>query len=453
MRTLVLVVAIACAFATNVWAQGDPPTQETSKPISIDQALEIAFQHSPEIKAAVNQLRKSRAAVSETNANFNPKFSAEVVHTRQGPSVSISIPDVGTANIIASQNTAAKGTLYLPLDINRKLGLVGDVARLQFEIDYLSLSRTSQKVIFDVKSACLGLLRANGLEEVAQAAVTAAEARLKDANVSFQAGAKPKFDVTRAEVDVANLNQRLVAARSRTQIARAHLNMVLGIEVSSPTVVADVDASVANESKIDIPESIDKAYNNRPEIKQAEAGIELGKKAVKIERADYLPSMDLAGAYNYQFTASGFSTANESWAALLTLHIPIWNGGVTSARVRQAEAGVAKSGDLLEQARLGVALEVRTAALNLMEAVERVSTAAQVVALAEEALRLASVRYNAGYSPLVEVSDAESALTEARFNYVQAKYDSVIARAELDRATAAQPELSRLQLLEPAEEL
>jgi outer membrane protein TolC len=133
--------------------------------------------------------------------------------------------------------------------------------------------------------------------------------------------------------------------------------------------------------------------------------------------------------------------------ATLALSIPIWDGGITKARVAEANADLSKAADTLTQVKLGVSLEVRTAALNVQDSLDRVSTTAENVSLAVEALRLANVRYNAGISTLVEVLDAESALTQARFNNVNALYDYTTAVADLERATATQPEMAKLQLL------
>lgn len=436
-------------LAAPAFGQTTASEPDLSKPINLDQALEIAFRHSPDIRIAADQWRRAEAVVAETSANFNPRFSASVTQTQQGPPVTIDVPNVGSANVVNSSETSMTGSIFLPLDTNKKLGYVSDVSKYQFRIEYLGLTRVAEKLIFDVKSAYYDLLRAAGLLGVAQAAVDVAAARLKDANAKFQAGAAPRFDVTRAEVEVANLNQRLIVARNRLAIARASLNRVLGIDVNTQTAVVETQVPIKPDTKIDIPASVNVAYVNRPEIKTAETAIELNKRNVKVQRADYFPSMDLTGSYKHQTTASGFSTSQDSWIALLTLRIPIWNGGITSAKVRQAEADVARAQNSLEQTKLAVALEVRAAALNLQEAMERISTTEEGVKLAEEALRLATVRYNAGYSPLVEVSDAESALTEARFNYVQAQYDSAIAMAELERATATQPEARKLELLSP----
>jgi outer membrane protein len=447
LRTLALIIAIMTVSAAAAWAQDAAIPPELSKPINIDQALEIAFRQSPELKVAVNQLRKAGAVVEETSANFNPRFSATVTQQYQGPPITINVPGVGSANVANVSQSQAAGSVFLPLDTNKKLGYVSDISKLQFRMDYLSLTGTAEKLIFNVKSAYYDLLRAAGLEGVAQAAVDVAAERLKDANANYKAGASPKFDVTRAEVEVANLNQRLIVAKNGTAKTRAAFNKVLGVDVNTPTAVVKAETPINPELKVDIPANVKVAFANRPEVKQAETAVELNKRNVKSQVADLFPSMDVSGTWTHQTTPSGFSTSQDSWIALLSLRIPVWNGGITRAKIHQARADVAKAQDGVEQVKLGVSLEVRTAALNLQEAMERVSTTAEGVRLAEESLRLATVRYKAGYSPLVEVSDAESALTEARFNFVQAEYDSVIAQAELERATATQPEAKKLELL------
>jgi outer membrane protein len=212
--------------------------------LTLEQALETAFKQNPDIKAALAQLNKARGGMGEAEANFNPKFNAEVTHLRQGPQVSFAVPGGPRVNIVQEHNTTAALSLMLPIDVSKKLSYVSDMARLQFQMDYLSLLAVSQKLIYDVKSAYYELLRAQAQAEVAQAAVEVAKARLKDANARFAAGTAPRFDVMRAEVDVANLNQQLIRAQSRVEIARAALNRVLGINVDTPTTIVQTDVAV-----------------------------------------------------------------------------------------------------------------------------------------------------------------------------------------------------------------
>jgi outer membrane protein TolC len=199
--------------------------------------------------------------------------------------------------------------------------------------------------------------------------------------------------------------------------------------------------------KVDIPGRVQEAYARRPEVKSTETVIELSKKNIRLQRTGAMPSLDLTANYNYNFRISGFTTANESWIALAALKVPVWDGGVTKAKVDEAYADKYKAEHSLEQTKNAVALEVRVAALNLQDATERVASTAENVTLAEETLRLANIRYNAGAAILVEVTDAESALTQARYNLVVAQYDYATALAELERATSTQPEVAKLQSL------
>ena len=436
------MAACWCSPACGQQAGKEPP-----KPITLDQALEIAFRESPDIKTALAQIEKAKGGISEANANFNPKFNGQLTHQRQAPEISFFDSKTGvTTTVVQAQNTTGIVTFMLPLDVSKKLGYITSIAKYQFQLDYLALVSASQKLIFDAKTAYYDLLRAQGQEEVAQAAVDVASARLKDATARYSVGSAPKFDVTRAQVYVANFTQRLISAKSRVGIARATLNRVLGIDVNAPTEVVRSEITVEN-IKVDVDRSTQEAYTKRPEVSTAKTLIDLSKRNVKLQRTGILPMLNVAADYNYSFRASGLGSTNASWIALLDAKMPIWDGGVTKAKVDQAYAEVEKSRQGVDNIKLVVGLQVKIAALVLQEGIERVSTTSENVSLAEEALRLATVRYNGGISTLVEVTDSESALTQAKQDWVNARYDYVLGLAGLDRATGNQPELAKLELL------
>ncbi|MCL5105209.1 MAG: TolC family protein [Armatimonadetes bacterium] len=448
-RTILAMLTFTmCVAASATWAATTPP--DLSKPITVDQSLEIAFQHNPDIKIALDQIQKSKGVVNETRANFNPKFSAQATYLRQ-PALEATFPgsgDQGPQNITiqSPQNTTIGTSTTLPLDINKRLTYTSDIARLQFDIQYLNMVSVSERVIVSVKSAYYDLLRASGQALVAQAAVDVADVRLANTKSRFEAGTVPKFDVTTAEVDLANLNQQLIQAQNRVELARSTFNRTLGIDINSPTQVVE-SVPPATLTKVDVPASTVTAYTQRPEVKAARAAIDLNHRNVKLQQTGRLPSLSVNTATTYQLETTTFNTSNVFWQATLNFSVPIWDGGITSARVQQARADVQNSQDTLDQTKLGVGQEVRNAALNVEEAAKRIQTTSGAVSLAEEALRLANVRYEAGIAVLVEVTNAESQLTQAKFNYVNAQYDYATALAQLQRATSTQPELSQLQLL------
>jgi len=449
LRTNCIIMFLVCTICAPLAAQTPPGTSiDMQKPITVDQALEIAFCQSPDIRVALDQIQKSKGFIAEARANFMPKFNASANQQWNSPAVTINAPGLGTFDVVTPQNTATNASVLLPLDINNRLGFTARIARYQNQIDYLNLRGVSQKLIYDVKYAYYQLLRARGQEDVAQAALDVANARLRETNAKFLAGTAPKFDVTNSQVQAANFNQELITAKSRVAIARSALNRVLGINVNAPTEIVKSEVPVEN-IKVDIPASVEQAQTQRPEILSTQTAIELNRTNTKLQRSAAMPTMAGSGVVTYNVTASGFTSQNTSFLGLLELKIPIWDGGVTSAKVAQAFADVNKSIDQLDQVKLGIGLEVRTASLNLQEAIERVSTTTEGVALGEESLRLANVRYAAGISTIVEVTDAERSLNQARFFAVQAKYDYIIALADLQRATSTQPEIQKLQLLSP----
>jgi len=112
------------------------------------------------------------------------------------------------------------------------------------------------------------------------------------------------------------------------------------------------------------------------------------------------------------------------------------------ARRQQAEAEKESAQAALSQAEEAVALEVRQAVLNTRDAEARLAVALQVEATAQEAARLSRVKYNAGVSegtvsPLLDLADAQAALTQAQSNVINARCELLSARARCDRATGA----------------
>lgn len=319
---LAALLVTSSAIAEN--AAVSPP------PLDIDQALEIAFKNNPDLRIATDSVNKAKGMVEEAGARFNPSFSAQIVQLQQGPAVEMAAnPLTGNQplTIVPASQTSAKLQFALPLDIFGRLRYGSDIAKDQFSINYLSLLRTSQQLIAQVKRNYYEQLRASGQEDTAQAAVDVAAVRLKNTQARFEAGTVPKFDLTTAQVDLANLNQNLLAAESRVNIARANLNRVLGLNADTPTTVVKSPVAV-DINTVDVAEASKTAIEKRPEVKMQQTAIALNKTNIALQRTAAKPSLGLSGSYDYA-SAQGFSTSNNSWNAVANLNIPIWDGGVT----------------------------------------------------------------------------------------------------------------------------
>lgn len=402
------------------------------QPITLEQAILIAFQNNPNIQATLSLVEKSKESVAEMKAHFNPLVSAQASQTLQKSSA-----------MTPGSVTRASVTVTMPIDISRQLKYSFDIANVQYQIQYLSMVTVSEKLIVDVKSAYYELLRTCGQKEVALAAVQSAEGRLANIKAKQEEGAVPRFDVTSAEVELSNLNQTLIVAQNQVYLAQSTLNGILGVDVNYPTQIISMDIPITI-SAIDIPKCVDDAYTRRPEIKSAQSSIALSKMNVTLQETGQAPQLIITAGPSYNFNPSG-TVSKDSWQIMATASISLWDGGLTKARVNQAKASAKNSVSALDLAKITVATEVRRAALNMQEAALRTQTTAHSVSLAEDALSIANDRYDAGIAVLVEVTNAQTQLTQARFNNVNAQYDYAIALAQLQKATAAQPELDQLK--------
>jgi outer membrane protein TolC len=175
------------------------------------------------------------------------------------------------------------------------------------------------------------------------------------------------------------------------------------------------------------------ALAHRPELRSAEAQIQAAQERVNFAKADKNPLLFLSSNYQRQ-TETGFSR-DYAWSVNLIVQFPIFDSGRRESVLQEQEALLQQALAQREQLQRQIALEVEQAVRNYQVALQRLNTARAALASAEEAFRLARVRYEAGVGTQVEVLDAQVALTQARANEVRALYDAHKAFARLVYAT------------------
>ena len=175
------------------------------------------------------------------------------------------------------------------------------------------------------------------------------------------------------------------------------------------------------------------ALANRPELFQAEAGIEAAKAAVKVAKSGYMPQV-AASASNDWSSTSWPGDDNQNWGVGVSVSMNVFDSGVTAAKVNASEASLYKAEETYRQTKDSVQLDVRNNYLSLREAEKRIATSKVAVDSAEEDYRISQLRYQAGVGTNIDVMDAQVALTQAKNNYVQALYDYNTSSAALAKA-------------------
>jgi outer membrane protein TolC len=422
--------------------------------LTFEEAIQTALRNNPGLRVAVENRQRAESQVGEANAATLPQVSAVGSYTRQGPQTSFEIPGpTGPQRVELTQRSTRRAqiTATLDTDLAGRQRSLRRIAALGVRIAEDAVDREQNDLVFDVQTAYLETLRSQALVRVAGDAVAAAREQLRVAEAQFRVGVVPQFDVLRASVQVENLRQNQIAAENRERVAEAALIQVLGIdpvtrleltplvapvptaqpaELPPPAAPAEeIPPSLSAEFPRELEPALAVAYAQRPEVQQFEESIRQARERVAFERKARRPNAAIVGNYNFTPDAGGFASNDTSWDVTANLSLSLFDAGLIRSRVRIAQNELDALLAQREQTRQAVAREVRAALLSYNEAVARRSTAAANTEQAREALRIARVRYQAGVSTTVEVTDAEVALTQAQTNQVNAEYDVLSARA------------------------
>jgi outer membrane protein len=263
---------------------------------------------------------------------------------------------------------------------------------------------------------------------VAQDTVRSLEANLDAARKLFEAGTVTKSDVLRSEVALTSARAELISAENRYGIALANLKTAIGLPQTEPVEVSDEPVDDALDTATHAPPT------QRPEVSANAEAVRAAEAAARGARAEKLPTALLVADYFNEPEGSQFPRRSNSIGAGLVVQWNVFDGGLTSAGIREAEAAVRKARQDLESTKRLSELELETAKLDADSALARLATTGTQVTSAEESLRALRAGYNEGITPLTDVLAAETALTEARTLRLLAAYDVKIAQVNLLRA-------------------
>jgi outer membrane protein TolC len=264
---------------------------------------------------------------------------------------------------------------------------------------------------------------------------------------------------------VANLQRarNVVGARKRTLVVEMGYDPDADIELEGRLDEVDPESLEANTPEnIDlivlaglpgvlessVPELLQTASIERTDLRQLRATILLDEARVKVEKGEFVPRLSLFGNYQHQVQDDGRirffgdSTARRlsTSAVGVEVQVPIFQGFRRFARVGQAEATVRQSETRLARAEQDATNQVQTLFEAVDEALARARSQFRAVQQAERGFEIASAEYREGIGSQLQVTDAEVALRQAQFNYAQAIYDFLTARAQLELAVGLVPE-------------
>jgi outer membrane protein len=291
---------------------------------------------------------------------------------------------------------------------------------------------TLLQALLTVRATYFNARAGKDLVGVARETLANQEAHLRQIEGFVRIGTRPEIDLAQARTDRANAEVQLINAENAYATAKAQLNQAMGVEESAGYEVADeVLPPVAGEDQPVEPLVAD-ALANRPDVRAVEEQARAQQLTLGAVRGAYFPALGVSTG----FTDAGgaLDSLVWNWNVTATLTWNLFQGGLTGAQEREARANLEAAQAQLDVLRQQVRVELEQARLAVRAAKGAVGASEVALTNARERLRLAEGRYQAGVGSVIELGDAQLALTAAAAQRVQAQYNLSASRAQLLRA-------------------
>jgi outer membrane protein len=395
--------------------------------LNMERCKEIALKMQPAIIAAMSTADASRSRIGQAQANYYPQidWTSNASRTSTGTRSSFGFQ---TRSVIYNSYSTGLNLNQNIFDFGKTAAQV-KVQRLTYNSSLSDLETVSEQIIFNVKQAYYGVLQANRNRDVAADTVKQFQQHLDQAKGFYEVGTHPKFDVTKAEVDLSNANLNLIKAENAVKIAIANLNNAMGVP-DAPEYILEDNLSF-QKYNITFEDAMTKAYKNRPDLMSIILKKQAAESSIKLAKKGYFPVLTGTAGYDY---AGNIFPLERGWNIGATLSFPIFSGFLTKYQVEESKANLNVLTANEESLRQTVYLDIQQAYLNLKQAEDSIPTAELGVKQAEENFEIANGRYAAGVGNPIEVTDAEISLLSAKLSHIQALYDYKVSLASLEKA-------------------
>jgi len=453
---------------------------------TLDQAIITALQQNPPLLNAEQEIKRSKGVIIQVRAQALPQINANANFQWIDPNLTgarifgntssttggtPTTPSVAAASLMEGVPSSQVGDVRTPLaaatpspirnveqsDISYAISVTGtqlifngttfnQIRGTFFQRDsaYFAFRNVLDQLIATVKTQFYQIIVNRELVGVNEENARLLKAQWNDQQNRFEAGTVPRFNVLQAEVQYYNQLPQVITTQNNLRIAKLQLAKTLGIyfqprqgEIAPLEVIGEMPY---NPRTIKLADAVEMGKQRRPFLKQARANALNQLQQVRAAAGQWLPNITTTGGGEWVSspTNSSFHDISKGWTALVQGSLPIWDSGAIAGQVIQQRALLSEAKITYDDDVRQVELEIQQAYSTLQQNEELVTSQEKNVELAEEALRLAKARLDAGAGVQLDVLNATVQLLTAQSTRLQALFGYNSSLAEFDRATGAQ---------------
>ena len=488
MRKFFLPLGIFVAFSilgqpsfggSDAYSSGRVPT------FTLDQAIITALQRNPALLNAEQEIKRTKGVIIQVRAQALPHVTASgnfewidphlqgarIFGTTTTGTSTTPGPTTGAGASLIESPASQVRDIQTPLadpsptpitnvqasDVSYTISVLGkqlifngttfpQIRGTFFQRDsaYFAFRNILDQLLATVKTQFYQIVVNRELIKVQEQSVHLLESQLKDQQNRFEAGTVPRFNVLQAEVALYNQIPQLILAQNNYRIAKIILAKTLGLDFQ-PRRGENPPLEVVGEMPyiprtINLADAIELGKERRPFLKQARANVLNQLQQVRATAGQWLPTITTTGGGEWVSspTNSSWHDISKGWLAEVQGSLPIWDSGEIAGQVIQQRALLSEAKITYDDDVRQVELEIQQAYSNLLQNRELIQSQEKNVGLAEEAVRLAKARLDAGAGVQLDVLNAQVQLLTAQSTQLQALFGYNSSLAEFDRATGAQ---------------
>ena len=416
--------------------------------LNLADCLELALINNPKIRASYAKSEISKYQKWETLSGYTPRLDWTTSINRNKPDLTM----LRNANMnVSAFNKYTLGQIGIK-QLVWDFGYTQNqytINKIDYEKSKTDIDKTVNEVVAAVKDAYYNLMYAYNRKQVALDSLDNYTAIFNQATAFWEVGTTTKVDVLFAQTNLENARAELIAANNNIDIAYSKLNNAIGLPFVDKY---DINNTISYEPvSITMKECIETANSSRPDLKGAMLNVDMANQAVKLSWKTMLPKLE----FQANWATGGISKwSDKTWynyGGFLTF--PTVNPILLRNQVKEAKAQY-EAMQYETKAQLNdIYYDIQSVYTRLKDAKARIPVSAAALDKAKENYELTSGRYKVGYGNVIELKDAQVALSNAKLTYYQTIYEYNSARANLERAIGQTIKSDEVKEIETKEEL
>lgn len=422
--------------------------------LDLEKALEIALSENPTVKVADKEIEKKKYAQKGTYAALFPQINFTADYTRtlkkqvmymdgfdMGGGSDESTPgmegiDMSKGIEVGRDNNWTTGfNLSMPL-VNATLWKSLSISALDVELSIEQARSSKISMVNQVKKGFYAVLLANDSYRVFKESYGNAMENYLDIKKKYDQGTVAEYDLIRADVTVKNSEPNMLQAENSLTLAKWQLKALLGMDLE---MAIDCEGELADFESVLFADymATDTTLAGNTDLKQIDLQMQQLKKTLTMQKFDYLPTLSLTGMYQWNAMNNDFKFKNYNWTPYsivgVSLTVPIFSGGSKYHKIKQTQVSMHQMDLQRDDTKRNLQLAIKQYLDNMKTCVKQFDAAQKGVEQANKGYKIAQKRYDTGAGTLLEMNDAELALTQAKLNLNQSIYNYMVAKSDMEK--------------------